>query len=209
MLIFLTLLIGETEDFKGESNGRRMKIKEDKIFLVPVGEIDVQILSFLAGRLEPIFHCPVAVYEGIEIPEEAYNPARKQYHSSLILQKMRSVLRTSQPDRLFASRQEKFLGIADVDLYAEGLNFVFGEALLGGQMAVISLARLRQSFYGLPENKSLFAARALKEAVHEIGHLYGLRHCQLSDCVMYFSNSLLDTDRKSSSFCPRCQKLLD
>ncbi|MFQ6038426.1 MAG: hypothetical protein ACE5LV_07400 [Candidatus Aminicenantales bacterium] len=93
-------------------------------------------------------------------------------------------------------------------MYVPQLNFVFGEAELEGHFDVISLIRLRQSFYGLPENRGLFLERAVKEAVHELGHTFGLRHCPDPRCVMHFSNSLLDTDRKEASFCTRCRKLL-
>lgn len=86
---------------------------------------------------------------------------------------------------------------------------VFGEAELGGYFAIISLARLRQSFYGLPEDKHLFLERTIKEAVHELGHTYGLSHCPDPECVMHFSNSLMDTDRKKPSFCSRCQIKLE
>ena len=93
--------------------------------------------------------------------------------------------------------------VSDVDLYVPGLNFVFGEADILKGIAIISLARLREEFYGLPSNEDLFKERALKEAVHELGHLYGLRHCTDPDCVMNFSNTLYDTDRKSCKFCFR------
>ncbi|RMD53346.1 MAG: archemetzincin, partial [Nitrospirae bacterium] len=95
-----------------------------------------------------------------------------------------------------------------VDLYADGLNFVFGEADILRGVAIISLTRLHQSFYGLPEDRGLFIERALKEAVHELGHLYGLRHCPDPHCVMHFSNSLLDTDKKSYKFCAICRRKL-
>lgn len=89
------------------------------------------------------------------------------------------------------------------------MNFVFGEAGLSGSFSVISITRLSQKFYGLPEDDGIFFDRVIKEAVHELGHTYGLRHCSDSSCVMFFSNSLSDTDRKGSSFCMSCSKMLE
>jgi archaemetzincin len=100
-------------------------------------------------------------------------------------------------------KQGKILGIVDRDLYVPELNFVFGLAHTKG--AVISLTRLRQGFYDLPENESRFHQRVLIEAVHELGHTYGLGHCNNPHCVMFFSNSLTDTDRKGSKFCNNCK----
>ena len=89
-----------------------------------------------------------------------------------------------------------------------GLNFVFGEADTLNGVALISLRRLREGFYGLPEDEGLLVERAIKEAVHELGHTYGLPHCGDPSCVMRFSNSLKDTDRKGRAFCPACRKRL-
>jgi archaemetzincin len=93
----------------------------------------------------------------------------------------------------------RVLGVTDMDLYAGGLNFVFGMAETQGGAAVISVARLR-----LGANHARFQARTLKEAVHELGHTFGLPHCPRPQCVMHFSNSLADTDRKGADFCPEC-----
>ncbi len=174
---------------------------ENKIYLVPVGKIEEWILNTLEDHLKKTFGSQVERSEGLELPEEAYNPQRNQYFSSFILEKLRQAMKTT--------KLQKVLAISDVDLYVEGLNFVFGEAELGGHFAIISLARLHQSFYGFPEDKALFLERAKKEAVHELGHTLGLRHCPDSSCVMHFSNSLQDTDRKRTSFCSRCQELLE
>jgi len=166
-----------------------------------MGDIEKWVLDALEKDLAVKFNSKVERHNPIQIPEDAFNPTRKQYFSSLILKRLHGLM--------LAEKQELALAIAEVDLYAEGLNFVFGEAEFGGQFAVISLARLRQSFYSLPENKDSFIERAKKEAVHELGHVFGLEHCPDPDCVMHFSNSLLDTDKKSSSFCSRCQGLLE
>jgi archaemetzincin len=104
--------------------------------------------------------------------------------------------------------EEVVLGVTGVDLTAPGLNFVFGLADPRSRAAVISLARLYPEFYGQPRDPRRFKARAVKEAVHELGHLLGLGHCPDPACVMSFSNSLADTDKKGPGFCAPCRELL-
>jgi len=97
------------------------------------------------------------------------------------------------------------LGVASFDLYVPGMNFVFGEARLLGRVSVISTYRLKPL---LSDDYILFQERVVKEAVHEIGHMLGMRHCTDHSCVMYFSESIIDTDRKSSEFCRNCRSEL-
>jgi archaemetzincin len=134
-------------------------------------------------------------------PTYLYDKLRKQWISPRILDWL---LQTNNPDS-----NTKILAICDLDAYSDELNFVFGEAYLGGRVAAIYLPRLRDEFYvkKLDTNK-LFEQRVIKEAVHELGHAFGLTHCENSKCVMHFSNSLQDTDFKDHKFCERCNKIL-
>jgi archaemetzincin len=99
----------------------------------------------------------------------------------------------------------RVLGIAAVDLYIPILTFVFGEAQMGGPCAVVSVHRLRQEFYGLPADQELFRQRALKEAVHEIGHTVNLTHCSDYQCAMAPSHAVEWIDLKESTLCAGCQ----
>jgi archaemetzincin len=164
------------------------------ILLVPIGEIDQKVIQVLQNDLNRIFNKQVLIGKGIPDPDYAYNKKRNQYLSTAILNAI-----TEQKEY---APHEKILGMIDHDLYVPELNFVFGEA--SGKAAVISITRLRQTFYHLPEDQSLFHRRVLTEAVHELGHTFGLGHCQNPRCVMFFSNSLTDTDRKGSEFCQKC-----
>jgi len=124
----------------------------------------------------------------------AYDPQRGQYSSSQLLACLSK-----------AETEERVIGIADVDLYVPRLNYVFGQADMVSGRAIVSLCRLRQEYYGLPRDAALFLERVTKEAVHELGHTFGLEHCANGRCIMHFSNSLADTDLKEASFCGSCR----
>lgn len=170
-----------------------------EIQLVAVGNIDREVLEYLAAILpdDLAMNCSIS-HSGID-PSSAYSATRMQYHSTQLLAKLLEVP---------AGRGAKTLGVCDVDLFIPILTFVFGEAQLGNRAALISVHRLRQQFYGLPGDGSLFYERCEKEAVHELGHAFGLVHCKNLECVMHFSNSVEQVDLKKSVFCWRCAGLL-
>lgn len=170
-----------------------------RITLLPIGSIECDLLDWLQPRLEAIFDRQVDCQSPIDIPEKSYDPERKQYLSTAILDKLQRQL---PPWTL------KLLGITNVDLFVPYLNFVFGEAYVDGKAAVISLHRLRPEFHNQPPNPDLLRERALKEAVHELGHTFGLSHCDDPRCVMRFSTDIADTDRKGPDFCPNCARVL-
>ena len=170
---------------------------KEMIILIPLGSIDRGLLTTLANSLEEVFNQSVSINSPMQLSSNAYNPKRQQYHATEILDTVRGKKLSGKGRRL---------GIVDVDLYVPELNFVFGQADLLGRAALISLSRLRQEFYGLPGDEDLFLQRSLKEAIHELGHTFSLRHCENETCVMHFSNSLMDTDRKRATFCPLCRK---
>jgi len=172
---------------------------KQKIILRPLVQIDSHILEIIKRNLHRTFNCSVEIKAQISSLDYAYEPRRKQYLASLLLSTLRSF--SIKPG-------DRCLGIVDVDLYSPGLNFIFGEADISSGVAIISLYRLRQEHYGLPQDEGLFQGRAIKEAVHELGHTYYLSHCGDIKCVMHFSNSLADTDIKSAGFCPKCQQKL-
>lgn len=129
----------------------------------------------------------------------AFDAARRQYSSIAVLQMV---------NRLCPEEAVRLVGVTERDLFIPVLTFVFGHAQLGGRAAVVSLARLRQEFYGLPPNREIFLDRARKEALHETGHTLGLRHCADSGCAMALSTRVQQIDQKRAAFCPACVRLL-
>lgn len=173
-----------------------------EIILVSVGEVQESILNEISIGLQNIFKSfSVLIWpNNIFPPKNSFDQFRHQYNSSLILSYL-----TASFNFL---TQTKILGVTNFDLYVPELNFVFGEAILNGNVAIISLKRLSQEFYGLNPNYGLFILRAVKEAIHELGHSFGLTHCRNRKCVMHFSNSIIDTDVKEKYYCSACKSKL-
>ncbi|OGL40646.1 MAG: hypothetical protein A3C43_02185 [Candidatus Schekmanbacteria bacterium RIFCSPHIGHO2_02_FULL_38_11] len=130
---------------------------------------------------------------------DTYDIKRNQYHSSKILIKLNEAK---------SEGAVKILGITELDLFIPILTFVFGEAQLNGTASVISLFRLKNQFYGLPEDNKLLSERMGKEAIHELGHNFGLFHCDNYRCVMKSSTYVEDVDIKSIDLCHLCKELL-
>ena len=167
------------------------------IYIVPIELKDPSYLEKLERFIFNTFHLRTRRREFKINLKDAFDPNRVQYNSSLIL---RQLIMKLPPDA------EKILGVLDVDLFIPILTFVFGEAQLKGIGAAVSSHRLHNQFYGLPENGEVTTERLLKEAVHELGHTFGLIHCSQPECVMNSSTYVENIDQKSAELCPLCQK---
>jgi archaemetzincin len=166
-----------------------------KLSIVPILEVDPQDITDLIALLpETLKFDEISLRPSVrDATTSCFDMKRGQYNAHGLLA-LASAMKREGDDLL--------LGVTMMDLYYPGLNFVFGLASAGG--AIISLYRLRQEFYGLSPDRRLFMNRAIKEAVHEIGHVLGLGHCTSTSCVMFFSNSIFDTDAKGLRFCASC-----
>lgn len=156
----------------------------------------LNVLESLAASLVRAFQTPCRIRPDLFDISFALDTGRRQYHSTAILQRLEQ----------HCALDARVLGVASCDLFVPVLTFVFGEAQLDGYCATVSSARLREEAYGMPPREDLLRERLLKQAVHELGHTFGLRHCADWRCVMSSSHAVERVDVKSAEFCAGCRK---
>lgn len=172
--------------------------KPDTIFISPIGDIPEWINQFTAENVSKFFGFKTAVMPVLKDISFAYSPERNQYHSTLILEK----LEQNSPKNAV-----KILGITKEDLFIPILTHVYGEAQLDGQACIISLSRLVNGMGVDLIDKG--RARIIKEAVHELGHCFNLRHCKDAMCLMHYCRKIDDVDKKINQLCRYCNILLN
>jgi len=128
-----------------------------------------------------------------KLPKSTFNRFRNQYRSDELLNFL---------EKHFEGR---ILGVTKEDMYTQGLNFVFGQAKMKGRVALLSVCRLNPNFFHQPEDEELFEKRIVKETIHEVGHMLGLGHCNKRHCVMSFSNTVGQVDKKTKYLCDMCK----
>lgn len=161
------------------------------------GSVPLLLLDELAAALASAFQVSCHVRPEPLDAGFAFEPVRSQFYSTAILQRMQSLPRPAGV---------RLLGVTGLDLYVPVLTFVFGEAQVEGDCALVSLHRLREEFYGLPAREDLLHERLTKEAAHELGHTLGLRHCDDWECVMASTHAVERMDVKSAQFCRACRR---
>ena len=173
------------------------------VYLQKIGEVDSSILI----RLKKNLHWLVKKY-GLKVEiipnpfltrEDEYIEVERQYDGELILKRLETSITDLQLN--------KILGIIEGDIKGIRKIHLFGLTNLKSSCALISINRLRGSSFKKNKDNALFELRILKEAVHELGHTFGLRHCE-NYCVMNFSKSLEEVDKRPKEFCLLCEQEL-
>jgi archaemetzincin len=168
------------------------------IFLWWIGEAEVEreLLDHVALHLRSAFGRTISIVSSPERPRHAYDPRRRQHASGTILRWLLEA----------GPRGGKVLGVTDRDLFIPILTYVFGEAQLGGRAAIVSIARLVEDVELV--GPQLLVERLAKEAVHEVGHAFGLLHCDVERCVMGRSPAVREVDEKDADLCAECRARL-
>ena len=171
-----------------------------RVEIVPVGDIAPEVKRESSEALRSIYGCDISLADDQPLPSGAYDPGRDQYRAEEFIEIAGRV-----------GRGRKNIAVTDRDLYYRRRNYVFGLAYLDGNGSVISTYRLQTSTDGGFSERSasdIFADRVRKEVVHEIGHTMGLEHCDNNRCVMSFSPTVREVDRKEETMCGTCRPRL-
>ncbi|MHA1459219.1 MAG: hypothetical protein ACTSQR_06095 [Promethearchaeota archaeon] len=178
------------------------------IYLQRIGDIDSGILIALKKNLKWFFKKynikVVILPDPLPVLDSEYKPKKRKYNARKIRKRL-----------IVHGRKKNYyriLGVLNIDIFTKQSKYLYGVAYppnnksFGG--ALISVFRLNEKFYRRTENVTQFEQRVYKVAIHELGHTFGLKHCE-NLCVMRSSNSLVDADRKPSKFCEECGDRID
>ena len=157
---------------------------------------EADLMEHVRRHLAAAFLRPALPFASPARPDGALDPRRGQHATARILG---FLLEAGPPEG-------KVLAVTDQDLFIPILTYVFGEAQLDGRAAVCSTARLREGVE--LAGPRLLQERLAKEAVHEVGHTFGLRHCEAAGCVMGRSAGVAGVDQKSHQLCSTCRRRL-
>lgn len=169
------------------------------ICLLPVVGVAAADLDAMERFVADYYGCETRRLPPLAAPPEAHDAHRGQHDAT-------TLLRAALP--LCPRDATRVLVVTEYDIFIPMLTFIFGQAQVNGPAAILSLARLRQEFYGLPALRELFLERALKEIVHELGHTFGLVHCADRTCAMSLSINVTNIDVKRSELCAACADTL-
>lgn len=171
--------------------------RTSSILIVAIDPVDRSLLVQLVKPLAVTFSTEVEVTHAVPLDGSfALNVSRNQYGSTPLISALLEK---------FEDFQGKILGVTSGDLFVPVLTYVFGEAQLDGKVAVVSSHRLRDEYYGLEPNPEQLRLRLLKESTHEVGHAFGLLHCQNYLCVMHSSTGVEEIDVKTERMCAECR----
>ena len=162
--------------------------------IVPLGDVDEVTCAILVAHLHTIMGLPARTLPPMDLPQAAWMPARAQYDAAVVLEHLR---KDKDPKALC-------LGVTRADLCLPIFTHVFGEALVGGSVAVVSDHRLQQTTSPDGHAQARTYERMVRVACHEVGHALGMTHCQRPACLMHFAGSVEAIDTIQLGFCFEC-----
>lgn len=191
--------------------GRAMPFETRRILLLPLGETrkgDDELMGLLKEFLGIYFMTRTEIEARRAMPEDVRRRASRGFGIQYLAD---DILEAITPFGIPGVTAR--LAVTSDDLYGSSpnggyLNFVFGMGSPGRRIGLISTSRYSVRYGDEPPGTTR-EKRILKVAAHELGHVFGLAHCQTYACCMNGSNSLQESDRRPIHLCPECLEKLE
>ena len=169
------------------------------IQVVPLGPVDDRLLQVVAANIYALYRLPARVGRGGAVPPAAYDDRRHQFDAAILLKHL--------DRRRGVAALQKTIAVTAVDIFVPIFSHVFGEARQGGGAALVSIHRLGGDTSDSPSEKGSAERylRTVKVALHELGHLFNMPHCEDSRCLMHYAETLAAIDRTPLQFCRYCR----
>jgi archaemetzincin len=165
------------------------------IYILPLGNVTNHDIKIVQNSLISFYGYKCDILNEQSLTKDLYSPSRKRYSADKILNKFNS--------------NKHIIVITSVDITTEKNGSkewgVFGLGRMPGKVCVVSTFRLKNL-----KNKQYYEDRLKKISIHEVGHNFGLSHCEFDEhCLM---NDAKGTIRKVDSekiwICDFCRKKL-
>jgi archaemetzincin len=165
------------------------------VAVLPLGTVSPSELELVDELLAALLGARSIQLAPAAIPSHYFDHARGQYDADRLL----DLLFDRLPDAAM-----RIVGVLDADMFAAGRTFVFGYAHLRDGVAVYSVARLREEWYGRASDEEKQRARSYRALAHELGHTFGNPHCEEAGCVMRAVSQIESLDALGPSYCDSC-----
>jgi archaemetzincin len=169
------------------------------IAVIPFAGASIIAAKVIAAHVSGYLNLAVETLPPEKIPPNALDKRRMQYNAATLIQTI---------EGMHLKDYLKVIALFDVDLFTPIFTHVFGEARQNGRVALVSLFRLGCHMNGSSPTTDRVLERAAKIALHELGHLLNLLHCDDHRCLMYFSGSVDTLDQTGFNFCRYCRTAL-
>lgn len=197
------VLLGQAAEVRAEAPAAGERQIRAVVLLVVLGEFPEALVDAVASELERVYQVEVRRRAAIPLPKEAWYAPRRRYRAEVLLEHL-AKLADGMP------RGTRVLGLTSVDISTTNGDIkdwgIFGLGSLDGTSGVVSGYRLWKK----TKDRKKVAWRVTNTAVHELGHVLGLNHCEEPRCVMLDAQGgIANTDASTGVPGPACAAALD